>query len=66
MHRNGAAATIAAKAVLGLTAGVVVVASLVVPLLPASALASRALEHGGVLVAVVGSLAVAYAAWASR
>lgn len=66
VHQNEAAATIAAKAVLGLTVGVVMVASLAVPLLPAAALASPALEHGAVLVSVVGSLAVAYAAWASR
>ena len=56
----------AAKLVLGITVVVVVVASVLVPLLPATTVTSPLLEHGALLVTAVGALSVAYASWASR
>jgi hypothetical protein len=60
------AATGAAKVVLGLTVLLTVWSSVVVPLLPASAVISPVLEHGALVISSVGALAVAHAAWASR
>ena len=60
------AAPTAAKLVLGMTVAIVVLASVLVPLLPLEAITSPLLEHGALLVAAVGALMVAWAAWASR
>lgn len=60
------AAPTAAKLVLGMTSVIVVVASVLVPLLPTATVTSPLLEHGALVAAAVGALAVAYASWASR
>ena len=60
------AAPTAAKLVLGMTVVIVIVASVLVPLLPLEMLTSPLLEHGALLVAAAGALAVAWATWASR
>lgn len=60
------AATGAAKVVLGLTVLLVVWSSVVVPLLPVSAVISPVLQHGALVISSLGALAVAHAAWANR
>ena len=61
-----AAGPTAARLVLGLTVVIVITASVLVPLLPLELLTSPLLEHGALLVAAAGALAVAWASWASR
>ena len=63
-HRS--AAPNAAKLVLGMTVVIVLFASVLVPLLPLATVTSPLMEHGALLVASAGSLAVAWAAWSSR
>ena len=63
-HRS--AAPTAAKLVLGMTVVIVITASVLVPLLPLEMLTSPLLEHGALLAASAGALAVAWASWASR
>jgi hypothetical protein len=60
------ASTLLAKAVLGLTGLIAVWTSLVVPLLPVSAVGGAALEHGALAVVAAASVTVSVAAWASR
>ena len=49
-----------------MTVVIVITASVLVPLLPLETLTSPLLEHGALLVAAAGALAVAWATWAGR
>lgn len=60
------AAPTTAKLVLGVTVVIVVVSAVVVPLLPVATVAGPFMGHVALLVAAVGTVAVAYASWAGR